>query len=65
MGGIRNGAMLFDSDRLTPLFQLQIGKPGSSYAMELARKSGLGKDVIREAESIIGSGLVEIGRAHV
>jgi DNA mismatch repair protein MutS2 len=58
MGGIINGAMLFDSERLTPLFQLQIGKPGSSYAMELARKSGLGEAVIREAESIIGAGLV-------
>jgi DNA mismatch repair protein MutS2 len=58
MGGIRNGAMLFDSERLTPLFLLQIGKPGSSYAMELARKSGLGQAVILEAESIIGTGLV-------
>jgi DNA mismatch repair protein MutS2 len=37
---------------------LQIGKPGSSYAMELARKSGLGQAVILEAESIIGTGLV-------
>jgi len=56
--GIRNGAMLFDADRLTPLFRLVIGKPGSSYAMELARKSGLPQQIMKDAEALIGSGLV-------
>ena len=56
--GMLNGAMLFDAERLTPMFILDIGKPGSSYAMELARKSGLDRRVIAAAESIIGSGLV-------
>ena len=56
--GILNGAMLFDADRLTPMFVLDIGKPGSSYAMELARKSGLDREVITSAESLIGAGLV-------
>ena len=56
--GIRNGAMLFDADRLTPLFRLVIGKPGSSYAMELARKSGLPQQIMKEAEALIGAGLV-------
>ncbi|MFZ9981553.1 MAG: endonuclease MutS2 [Cyclobacteriaceae bacterium] len=56
--GILNGAMLFDAERLTPLFRLAIGKPGSSYAMELARKSGLPPAIIKDAEAIIGSGLV-------
>jgi len=58
LGGIRNGAMLFDSERLTPLFKLVIGKPGSSYAMELARKSGLPGAIIQEAKNLIGAELV-------
>jgi len=56
--GILNGAMLFDAERLTPMFLLDIGKPGSSYAMELARKSGLDREVIASAERLIGAGLV-------
>lgn len=58
ISGICNAAMLFDSDRLAPLFRLEIGKPGSSYAMELSRKSGLPREIINEAEKIIGSDLV-------
>ena len=52
--GVINGAMLFDAEHLTPLFRLETGKPGSSYAMELARKSGLSAAVLEEAETIIG-----------
>ncbi len=55
--GIRNGAMLFDSRNLEPLFKLEIGKPGSSFALEIARKTGLPKQIILSAERIIGTDL--------
>jgi len=55
--GIKNGAMLFDSQRLEPLFMLEIGKPGSSFALEIARKTGLPSSMIHEAENIIGKDL--------
>lgn len=54
--GIRNAAMQFDSKRLEPRFILDIGKPGSSFALEIARKTGLGS-IIKEAEDIIGKDL--------
>ncbi len=54
---IRNGAMLFDSKKLAPLFQLEIGKPGSSFALEIARKTGLPYETIQRAEKIIGKEL--------
>ncbi|MFN5171111.1 MAG: endonuclease MutS2 [Cyclobacteriaceae bacterium] len=52
--GIRNAAMQFDAQKLEPLFQLVIGKPGSSFALEIARKTGLPGETLREAEEIIG-----------
>ncbi|HZX73199.1 MAG TPA: Smr/MutS family protein [Cyclobacteriaceae bacterium] len=55
--GLKNGAMLFDSQRLEPLFMLEIGKPGSSFALEIARKTGLPSSTIHEAENIIGKDL--------
>ena len=55
--GIRNGAMQFDTKRLEPLFLLEIGKPGSSFALEIARKTGLPPATIQEAETIIGKDL--------
>jgi DNA mismatch repair protein MutS2 len=55
--GIRNGAMLFDTKKLEPLFTLEIGKPGSSFALEIARKTGLPEATIKVAEKIIGSEL--------
>lgn len=54
---IRNGAMLFDTKQLGPLFQLEIGKPGSSFALEIARKTGLPAKTIAKAEEIIGKEL--------
>ncbi len=54
---IRNGAMQFDSKKLEPLFQLEIGKPGSSFALEIARKTGLPALTIQQAETIIGQEL--------
>ncbi len=52
--GIVNGAMLYDNQRLEPLFVLEIGKPGSSFAFEIAYKIGLSQDVIDEAKSKVG-----------
>ncbi|MBQ8361732.1 MAG: Smr/MutS family protein [Bacteroidaceae bacterium] len=53
--GVTNGAMLYDRHRMQPLFQLQIGNPGSSFAVEIARKIGLPEEVIADASEIVGS----------
>ena len=53
--GIVNGAMLYDRHMMRPLFQLQIGNPGSSFAVEIARKIGLPEEVIADASEIVGS----------
>lgn len=53
--GIINGAMLYDRHMMQALFQLQIGNPGSSFAVEIARKIGLPEDVITDASNIVGS----------
>ena len=55
--GMRNGAMQFDTEHLLPLFKLEIGKPGSSFALEIARKTGLSNQTIEAAERIIGKEL--------
>lgn len=53
--GIVNGAMLYDRHLMQPLFLLQIGMPGSSFAVEIARKIGLPEEVIADASEIVGS----------
>lgn len=53
--GVVNGAMLYDRHLMHALFQLQIGNPGSSFAVEIARKIGLPEDVIADASEIVGS----------
>ena len=52
--GVVNGAMLYDRHLMQPLFQLQIGQPGSSFAVEIARKIGIPEDVIADASDIVG-----------
>jgi DNA mismatch repair protein MutS2 len=52
--GIENGAMLFDNHLMQPLFKLSIGKPGSSFAFEIARKIGLPEDILRIASDKAG-----------
>ena len=52
--GIRNGAMLYDRHLMQPLYILQTGNPGSSFAVEIARKIGLPEDVIEDASQIVG-----------
>ncbi|SDJ96999.1 DNA mismatch repair protein MutS2 [Catalinimonas alkaloidigena] len=53
--GVVNGAMRFDVENLEPLYQLSIGKPGSSFALEVAAKIGLPKRVLENAETKVGS----------
>lgn len=57
--GVVNGAMKYDVAELEPLFELEIGKPGSSFAFEIARKIGLPKFLIADAKTKIGSHQVE------
>ncbi len=59
---IVNGAMRYDVDKLEPLFKLEIGKPGSSFALEIAKKIGLPSDVIKSAQSKLGGEQIEIER---
>ena len=47
--GVANGAMAFDVKNIQPLFSLEMGKPGSSFAIEIARKTGLPEEIIRNA----------------
>ena len=60
--GIVNGAMLYDSNKMEPLFQLQIGKPGSSFAFEIARKIGLPEDILQEATDKIGKDHIDFDK---
>jgi len=54
--GIVNGAMAFDEDKLEPLYQLNIGKPGSSYTFAIAQRSGLSPEVINRARQLTERG---------
>lgn len=58
--GIVNGAMLYDRHEMRPLFRLEIGNPGSSFALEIARKIGLPESVIARATEIVGSDYVNM-----
>ena len=60
--GIINGAMLYDRHIMQPLFKLSIGNPGSSFAIEIARKIGLPEDVISEASDIVGQEYVSMDK---
>ena len=60
--GIINGAMLYDRHLMQPLFKLSIGNPGSSFAVEIARKIGLPEDVIADASSKVGSDYINMDK---
>lgn len=60
--GFVNGAMLYDRQHLRPTFQLSIGNPGSSFALEIARNTGLPRDVIERAREIVGSDYVNMDK---
>ncbi len=60
--GLVNGAMRYDVDRLEPLYQLEIGKPGTSFALEIASKIGISKEIIEYAKANIGEERVRYDR---
>lgn len=60
--GIVNGAMLYDRHLMQPLFKLSIGNPGSSFAIEIARKIGLPEDVIASASEKVGSAYIDMDK---
>jgi DNA mismatch repair protein MutS2 len=60
--GIINGAMLYDRHRMQALFKLSIGNPGSSFAIEIARKIGLPEEVIADATATVGNDYIDMDR---
>ena len=60
--GVVNGAMLYDRHEMKPLFQLSIGNPGSSFAVEIARNIGLPESVISDASTIVGSDYINMDK---
>ena len=60
--GVVNGAMMFDVKNIAPLFKLEMGLPGNSFAFELARKTGLPESIIKDAEARAGEEFVGIER---
>ena len=60
--GLANGSMLYDRHLMLPLFRLSIGTPGSSFAIEIARKTGLPESIIKGAEQIVGSDYINLDK---
>ena len=60
--GVMNGAMMFDVKNIAPMFRLEMGLPGNSFAFELARKMGMPESVIKDAEARAGEEFVGIER---
>lgn len=60
--GLVNGSMQYDRQKMRPLFRLSIGSPGSSFALEIARTTGLPDAIVKKAEEIAGSDLVNLDR---
>ncbi|CAN5122806.1 endonuclease MutS2 [soil metagenome] len=63
--GITNGAMRFDVEQLEPLYILQMGKPGSSFALEIAQKIGLPKSLLQQVKSKVGTDQVQFEKMLV
>jgi DNA mismatch repair protein mutS2 len=57
--GVANGAMLYDRQGMRALFQLSMGRPGSSFAIEIARQTGLPEEVIQDAAQIVGDDYIQ------
>lgn len=60
--GLINGSMMYDRQRMQPLFTLNIGYPGSSFAIEIAKKTGIPTDVISEASQIVGDEYINLDK---
>ena len=61
--GLINGSMLYDRQQMRPLFRLSIGNPGSSFAIEIARKTGLPASIIENAAKIVGSDYINMKKS--
>jgi len=61
--GLINGSMLYDRQQMRPLFRLSIGNPGSSFAIEIARKTGLPASIIDNAAEIVGSDYINMDKS--
>ncbi len=60
--GLVNGSMLYDRHLMRPMFKLSIGNPGSSFAIEIARKTGLPQSIIDDAAEIVGSDYINLDK---
>ena len=60
--GFVNGAMLYDRQHLQPTFELSVGTPGSSFALDIASKTGLPRFIIEDAKEIVGSDYVNLDK---
>lgn len=60
--GLVNGAMLYDRHEMRPLFRLSIGRPGSSFAIEIARKIGLPEEILEEVRAEVGSDYIDMDK---
>jgi DNA mismatch repair protein MutS2 len=60
--GLINGAMRYDPERLQPLYRLEMGKPGSSFAIEIARKIGLPRQLVERATQLVGKDKIRYDR---
>lgn len=60
--GLVNGSMLYDRHLMQPMFKLSIGNPGSSFAIEIARKIGLPETIIEDASEIVGSDYINLDK---
>jgi DNA mismatch repair protein MutS2 len=60
--GVVNGAMMFDTAKMKPLFRLEMGKPGSSFAIDIARQIGLPEEILREASGKVGEDHINFDR---
>ncbi len=61
--GVENGAMLFDLQKIEPLFKLEVGAPGSSFAFEIAKKIGLPDEVLTRARETLGDKTVNFDKS--
>lgn len=59
---IVNGAMMFDTDKIQPLYKLAIGRPGSSFAIDIARKIGLSEKILKRAQESVGEDYVNFDK---
>ncbi len=60
--GVVNGAMLFDTEKIRPVFKLAIGRPGSSFAFEIARKTGLPEEILKNAQDKVGQDHIDFDK---